>query len=176
MIRYIALLRGINVSGQKLIKMEDLRTHFKMPGFKNIVTYIQSGNVLFDTPESDPELLRRKIEKRILQKTGFEVITIVRTASEIELAIKNNPFGNLSNAEPRQLYVSFLSDIPDKKLCGLFENFSNDAEAAKVVNREVYLSTGGYADTRFSNNFVEKKLGVAATTRNWATVNKLLEL
>jgi uncharacterized protein (DUF1697 family) len=176
MIRYIAFLRGINVSGKKLIKMEDLREHFKMPGFKNIVTYIQSGNVLFDTAETDEGLLRKKIEKRILQKTGFEVTTILRTLDEIGATIKKNPFGTINNDDPKKLYVTFLAGLPEKKLCTVLENFSNDGETLKVINRETYLLTGGYADTRFSNTFVEKKLGMAATTRNWATVNKVLEL
>jgi uncharacterized protein (DUF1697 family) len=176
MVRYIALLRGINVSGRKLIKMEDLREHFKMPGFKNIVTYIQSGNVLFDTSESDEALLRKKIEQRLLKKTGFEVTVILRKLEEIGSAVKCNPFLNTGDDDARKLYVSFLEGLPDKKLCGTLENLSTDAESVKVLNREVYLITRGYGDSLFSNNFVEKKLGLAATTRNWATVNKVLEL
>ncbi len=175
MARHIALLRGINVSGKRLVKMEDLREHFKMPGFKNVVTYIQSGNVVFDAADQDEATLRKKIEKRLLQKTGFEITTILRTIDEVKTAVEQNPFAP-GGDDARKVYITFLEALPPAELARTLEGFSGDNEIARVVNREVYLATAGYADTRFSNTFVEKKLKLAGTTRNWATVNKLLEL
>src|ERR1035437_5125901 len=93
--RYIAFLRGINVSGRKLIKMDALKQHFELPGFKNIVTYIQSGNVLFDTQETEEAKLRTKIEKQLALKLGYEVPAILRSTADIKSAINNNPFRDL---------------------------------------------------------------------------------
>ncbi len=176
MTRYVALLRGINVSGQKLIKMEELRKHFELPGFSNIVTYIQSGNVLFDTKEKKQDLIRKQIEDQLIVKLGYAVPVIVRSLKEIGEAIANNPFDTPVSGGKARLYVSFLSGLPDEDLIKLIEAFSYEAEKIKVVNREAYLLTESYGSTKFPNTFIEKKLGVQSTVRNWNTVNKLTEL
>jgi len=176
MTRYVALLRGINVSGQKLIKMEELRKHFELPGFSNIVTYIQSGNVLFDTKEKKQDLIRKQIEDQLIVKLGYAVPVIVRSIEEIGEAIANNPFDTPVGAGKARLYVSFLSGYPNEQLIELIESFSYEMEKVKVVNREVYLLTESYGSTKFPNTFIEKKLGVQSTVRNWNTVNKLTEL
>ena len=174
--RYIAFLRGINVSGQKLIKMEALKQHFEMPGFKNIVTYIQSGNVLFDTKETDETKLHKKIEKQLALKLGYEVPAIIRSTDGIKIAINNNPFGELSADDPRRLYVTFLSDAPPVSLHKALDAYKSEQEEVQVVNRELYIVTGGIGNSKLTLTVIEKKLGVTATTRNWATVNKMLEL
>lgn len=176
MARYIALLRGINVSGQKLIKMEELRKHFEIPGFRNIVTYIQSGNVLFDTEDKKQELIRKKIEDQLIVKLGYAVPAIVRSLADIKSVIKSNPFDEPKAGEKVKLYVSFLSGIPAPGLNEALEAFSNESEQVKVINREVYLLSESYGTSRFPNTFIEKKLGVQSTVRNWNTVNKILEL
>ncbi len=176
MTRYVALLRGINVSGQKLIKMEELRRHLELPGFSNIVTYIQSGNVLFDTKEKKQDLIRKQIEDQLIVKLGYAVPVIVRSLKEIGEAIANNPFDTPVSGGKARLYVSFLSGLPDEELIKLIEAFSYEAEKIKVVNREAYLLTESYGSTKFPNTFIEKKLGVQSTVRNWNTVNKLTEL
>jgi uncharacterized protein (DUF1697 family) len=175
MTRYVAFLRGINVSGQKLIKMEALRQFFEMPGFKNITTYIQSGNVLFDSKETDGEKLRVKIEKQLLGQLGYEVPTIVRSLDEIRTIIKKNPFPASLDGS-KKLYVHFLSDEPVKALHALLQPYKAPEEELRIIGREAYLVTPGYGNSKLSNALVEKKLGVTATTRNWATVNKVLEL
>jgi len=174
--RYVAFLRGINVSGQKLIKMEELRKHFELPGFKNIATYIQSGNVLFDTKETDKQLLRAKIEKRLQQKLGYAPPTILRSLPEIKSVIENNPYHTRKPGDERKLYVGFLSGIPDAALHTALDEYANDLEEARVVNSEVYLLLASAAKTRLSNSFIEKKLKVGATMRNWTTVNKVITL
>ena len=174
--RYIAFLRGINVSGQKLIKMDALKQHFDMPGFKNITTYIQSGNVLFDTQETDDTLLREKVEKQLLEKLGYEVPVIVRSLNDIKNVIANNPYGEPKTGDTRKLYITFLSGIPPGSLHSALDAYKNEPEELKIINREVYLLLASYGTTKLTNALIEKKLGVAATTRNWATVNKILEL
>jgi len=176
MSRYVAFLRGINVSGQKLIKMEELRKHFEMPGFKNITSYIQSGNVLFDTKETDEAKLRSKIEKQLAAKLGYQVSTIVRSTTNIETIIKNNPFTFIEKSDIRKVYIALLSDSPPASLHKTLDAYKKDGEEFMILEREIYLLLGSAADTKLSNALIEKKLGVVSTTRNLATMNKVLEL
>lgn len=174
--RYVAFLRGINVSGQKLIKMEELRAHFVMPGVKNISTYIQSGNVLFDATETDEAKLRTKIEKQLLKQLGYAVTCVLRTIDELEQIVANYPYEIPAKDGKHKLYVTMLADKPAKDAATILAAFDNADEQLRIVNRDVYLLTPSYGDTKLSNNFIEKKLGIAATTRNWATINKLLTM
>ena len=176
MSRYAAFLRGINVSGHKLIKMEELRRHFEMPGFKNITSYIQSGNILFDTKETDEVKLRSKIEKLLAAKLGYHVPTIIRSTHNIETIIKNNPFHNIGKGDVRKVYITLLSDAPPVSLHKTMDAYRADGEEFHILDKEVYLLLGSAANTKLSNALIEKKLGVTATTRNLATMNKVLEL
>ena len=176
MSRYVAFLKGINVSGQKLIKMEELRKHFDIPGFKNVVTYIQSGNVLFDAKETDTAKLRAKIEKMLAAKLGYEVSVIVRSIDEIKQTIKRNPYPNAETESERKLYITLLSDIPDKAMHASLDKYKAESEEFSIIEREVYLLLASYGNTKLSNALIEKKLAVTGTTRNWATLNKILEL
>ena len=175
MTRYLAFLRAVNVGG-RMVKMEALKTMLAMPGIKNISTYIQSGNVAFDSAETDKEKLIAKIEARLLKELGWEVKTLLRTKPELESVIKGNPFKKLP--EEMALHVSFLSAAPDAELVKQLMQLQTDAEQFSVWGTEAYIMVkkGAYGETKFSNTFLEKKLKVAATTRNWATVNKMLEL
>ncbi len=174
--RYIAFLRGINVSGQKLIKMDALKQHFELPGFKNITTYIQSGNVLFDARGADEEQLRIKIEKQLAAKLGYEVPAIIRSIDDIRKAIVNNPFPHLAEDKGRKLYVTFLSSAPPLSVHTSLDSYKNADEELKVVDRELYIVSGGIGNSKLSLSLIEKKLGVAGTMRNWATVNKITEM
>jgi uncharacterized protein (DUF1697 family) len=174
--RYIAFLRGINVSGQKLIKMDALKQHFELPGFKNIATYIQSGNVLFDARETEEEQLRKKIEKQLAVKLGYEVPTIIRSIDDIRKAIGNNPFADITEDKGRKLYITFLSSAPSSSVHTSLDSYANADEVVKVIGRELYIVSGGIGNSKLSLSLIEKKLGVAGTMRNWATVNKITEL
>jgi uncharacterized protein (DUF1697 family) len=174
--RYVAFLRGINVSGQKLIKMEALRQHFEMPGIKNVVTYIQSGNVLFDSNETDEQKLRNKIEKQLNKQLGYDVPTIVRSITDIQRVIKSNPFKDSMDEAGKKLYVHFLSEEPESHLHALLDAYKSKDEEIRILKREAYLLTAGYGTTRLNNSLMEKKLGVTSTARNWATVNKITQL
>jgi len=176
MIRYIAFLRGINVAGHNPVKMEDLRSYFSMPGIENVATYIQSGNVLFDSDETNEKLLVKTIETQLRKQLGYDVPVILRMIHDVKKVIKNNPFDTIKTEDKGKLYVTFLSDIPSYDVRGSLGVYSNDAEYARVVNREVYVFSPNYGKTCFSNTFIEKKLGLSATTRNWATVNKIIDL
>ena len=156
--------------------MEELRAHFEIPGFKNIVTYIQSGNVLFDTKETDESKLRNKIEKQLTLKLGYDVPAIIRSINDIGNTIKNNPFPKPIADDKRKLYVTLLSGTPEASLHKTLDAYRNEGEEFRILDRQVYLMLPGYGTTRLSNALIEKKLGHIATTRNWATLNKILEL
>lgn len=174
--RYIALLRGINVAGQKLIKMDALKLHFEMPGFSNIVTYIQSGNVLFDSKETDTSKLCKKVEKQLAAKLGYDVPVVIRSLGEIQTAIKNNPFTKLKESDTRKLYIVYLSDAPSAAALEFLKPYTSDTEELKLIDRELYIVTEGIGNSKLTLNIIEKKLGVTGTMRNLATSNKILTL
>jgi uncharacterized protein (DUF1697 family) len=177
MIRYVAFLRAINVAGQKLIKMEELRRIFTSMGLRNVRTYIQSGNVIFDHASANSNGLRKKIEKTLLGILGYEVTVILRPLAEIEAMVKRNPFRKVPAGSEVGLFVVFLSDDPKTKptlpLVSITENvemFEVKDRAAFVVSRRKKNGFFG-----FPNKFVEKELGVSATTRNVTTVRKIVD-
>lgn len=171
---YIAILRGINVSGAKPIKMEELRLTFQKPGFENITTYIQSGNVVFSTTATSQ--LAAKIAESIKTDFGFEVPVIVLSCEELKTIIGNNPL-NDGTKDTAFLHVTFLAENP-----AAF-NLS-DIEAKKQGNEEIIISgkvvylycPHGYGKTKLTNTFLESKLKVTATTRNWKTCGELLRI
>lgn len=178
MIRYVAFLRAINVAGQKLIKMEELARIFTTTGLKNARTYIQSGNVIFDSASANAAGLRKKIENALRNSLGYEVTVMVRPLTEIEEIVKHNPFKKIKTDAEVMLSVVFLSDEPQHKpklpLLSTTENlevFEVKDRAAFIVSRR--KKNGWFG---FPNKFVEKELGVLGTTRNWSTVNKIVDL
>ena len=174
---YIAILRGINVSGQKKIKMADLKAHLEELNFKNVQTYIQSGNVIFEHETTSPEDLENEIVKKIYEKYGFQVPTIIKIPSELKYVINNNPFRDDPNKETNRLYVTFLSDVPSSINLEKLETIDYSPEEYILDGKNIYFySPNGYGNAKMNNNFFENKLKVAATTRNWNTVNKLIEI
>ncbi len=176
--RYVSLLRGINVSGQKNVKMEDLRSLYESLGLKNVVTYVQSGNVMFESPNTKKTTLKEKIEKNIEARYHFYVPVEIRTDREVENILHNCPFGHIDiDKEGTTFLVTFLSSIPAAKLVLGIQSFLQPPEKLAVHGREVYLHCpNGYGKSKLTNNFLEQKLKVKATTRNWKTVSKLYEL
>ncbi len=176
-IPYIAILRGINVSGKNVIRMDHLRSLFVSLGFRNVSTYIQSGNVLFLAASADEQQLTETIYQAIRNEFGFDVPVIIRNQPELMTIINGNPFLAEKNIPHDKLHVTFLSGIPaEEALKSLVAPASGDDQYI-VHGREIYLyCPGGYGNTKLSNTFFEKKLKVTATTRNWNTVNKLADL
>ena len=176
MTTYVAILRGINVSGHKVIKMESLRAAFEEMGFAHVKTYVQSGNVIFETNEP-PASLAAKIERKILDEFGFDVPVLTKSSKEMIEIVKRNPFLKDGSIDQSKLHVTFLSDDPPRNALELLTPLAAGAEQARIVGRAVYLyCPNGYGNTRLTNTVIEKKLSCRATTRNWATTNKLLEM
>ena len=176
--KYISVLRGINVSGQKKIKMSDLKSLYELLDFQNVVTYIQSGNVIFDTSVENTDDLKITIEKAIEEKYKFHVPVEIRTNHEIENIISNCPFGSVSLEEDgTKVLVTFLSSEPQEALASEIQKYVVAPEKLFIRGKVVYLyCPNGYGNSKLSNNFLEKKLKVEATTRNWKSVHKLHEL
>lgn len=175
---YISMLRGINVSGQKKILMPELKALYEGFGFSKVITYIQSGNVIFSTEHNASTLaLSTLIEKAILQKYRFNVPVIIRTIDEMQAVINANPFTKEAGQMTEKLYVTFLDDEPALNAFDKINPFDFLPDKFKFYNREIYLDcAAGYGATKLSNSFFENKLKLKATTRNWNTVKKLLEL
>ena len=174
--KYAAFLRGINVGGKNKIKMETLREICAALGFKAVKTYINSGNIIFETVKSDDKKLAAKIEKAIEKEFGLNIKTMVRSLAEIEAIVENNPFdGQFEN--DRDLHVFFLEeDLPEENRELLLSN-NSETEMFAVRNREIYcLLRVSVLDSLMGKDYIGKKLKVSATARNWRTVNKILEL
>ncbi|MEQ8337240.1 MAG: DUF1697 domain-containing protein [Cyclobacteriaceae bacterium] len=176
MSKYIAMLRGINVSGQKLIKMADLRESMAQLGLEDVVTYVQSGNILFHAHATDLKLLAQKIEGQIKKDFTFDVPCIVRTADYFKKLLTNNDFLQQGKEEKR-CYVTFLEEEPNPMLVQKIDPDQYAPEVMIIKGDLVYFySPDGYGKAKMNNNFFEQKLKVKATTRNWNSVNKLYEL
>ena len=175
--RYVALLRGINVSGQKIIKMEELKELFVQPGISDVSTYIQSGNVLFRSALADEIRLRNKIEAHLEKQLGYQVSVILRNHEQIKSAIASNPYPaeKLATGDELKVSLTFLQEAPQPHLIPTLPTQSGNDEL-QVVGRDVYILYVAYGNSKLTNALIEKKLGVRATTRNWATVNKIDEL
>ncbi|MBY0426668.1 MAG: DUF1697 domain-containing protein [Cytophagales bacterium] len=175
---YIAILRGINVSGQKKILMSDLKDLFTSLGIEKVETYIQSGNVVFSMPEKvDCQEFSQRIEAAIFDKYQFQVPVIMRSKEEWDNAITNNPLRAKEGIDIEKLHITFLSDLPDPNRLELISPYQYLPDEFCILGKEVYLYCPvDYGHSKLSNNFFESKLKVKATTRNWKTVLKLQEI
>jgi uncharacterized protein (DUF1697 family) len=174
---YLALLRGINVSGHKMIKMEALKKALEAIGFSNVVTYIQSGNVFVDSEEESAAKVGFQIKQEIFKSFGHDVPVIMVTKEELQACLDRNNFLNDTDVDLKKLYVSFISsELPDNMITQLNLNFIKPDKIQLDGNR-IYLKYDvSPAKTRLDNKWIEKSMNVVSTTRNWNTVNKLLEL
>ncbi len=172
----IALLRGINVGGKNKLSMKELATLFVDAGCEEVRTYIQSGNVVFRTGSADAGEISSIISASILDRFGYRVPVIVRTAGELEGIAQGNPFVK-AGAETDKLHVMFLAELPDSASVEALEPARSPGDEFTVVGREVYLHCpNGVARSKLTNSYFDSKLSTTSTSRNWRTVGKLLEL
>ncbi len=174
---YISMLRGINVAGQKKIKMEDLRALYVSLGFTNVQSYVQSGNVIFDSDEADVAALAPRIEAGIERTFGYSVAVFIRDGDDFRRIIDGNPFVARENVDLKRLYVTFLyQPVAEGALNALAVPASCADEFAAAGNAVYLFCPDGYGTSKLSNTFFERKLAVPATTRNWNSVNALYEM
>jgi uncharacterized protein (DUF1697 family) len=173
--KYAAFLRGINVGGRTSIKMENLRACFAALGFEQVKTYIQSGNVVFETGKTDDEKLAAKIEAAV-EEEFFKTPVMVRSFDELREIVASNPFAG-EEFEDKLFHVVFLREkLPDEKAARLLSN-NRPEETFAVRGREVYcLLKRGVADSLLGKKYIDSKLKMPATARNWRTLNRILEL
>ena len=174
--KYAAFLRGINVGGKNKIQMKALRELLSNEcGFENVKTYINSGNVIFETSREVNERLAEKIERAIEKEFALKIKVMARSIAEIEEIVGNNPFDGQFENE-KDLHVLFLEkELPEDKRAALLAKNSEN-EKFHVRNREIYcLLRAGVSDSLLGKDYIGKKLKVTATARNWRTVNKVLE-
>jgi uncharacterized protein (DUF1697 family) len=178
MTTYISFLRGINVGGAKKILMSDLRNIYEGLGFKKVTTYIQSGNVIFQAEDQlYDEEAAEMIGKALFRINGYEVPVLVRTAEKMQKTLINNPFIRDSTLDPEKMHVTFLAEMPQEKQLEKIRNYDYSPERFEIVGKDVFLyCPNGYGTSRLSNGFFENKLKVSSTTRNWRTVNTLVEI
>jgi uncharacterized protein (DUF1697 family) len=177
MTTHLALLRGINVSGHNMIKMDALKTTLEAIGFQNVQTYIQSGNVFVDTDEENPAKVGFQIKQEIFKVFGHEVPIVVIGKSDLENCFKNNIFLKEKDCDIKKLYVAFVS-------IALRSDCINDLKMSQVKPDEAHIDESriyikysvGAGKTRFDQKYIEKKLNVTATIRNWNTVTQLLKI
>ncbi|PRX56477.1 DUF1697 domain-containing protein [Flagellimonas meridianipacifica] len=173
--KHIALLRGINVGGHKKIKMAELREVLSCNGFQEVQTYIQSGNIIFQTKSQTSLELAKKIKQLIEDKFGFQVPVLVITAGELRNLLDNNPFAE--KPEKNLMFFTLLKTTPDSEKVSDFKKYQFENENFHFTENCVYLSfSDNYRNSKLNNNFIENKLGVEATTRNLKTMEKLQEL
>ena len=171
---YVALLRGVNVGGRNQVKMTALRDLFVDLGHTDAATFIQSGNVVFKSPDRSTSGLASAIEARIARDLGLAVRVLLRTKAELGKVIAGNPF---PKADLTKVHVTFLAGKPEAALVRAVADHESPPDEFRVIGREVYVHCpAGYGKTKLNNAFWDRRLKTVSTARNWNSVTKLFEL
>lgn len=171
---YVAFLRGINVGGHKKVPMTELKILLNKIGLKNVNTYIQSGNVIFQSEIVDVKSLENSIHEAVLNHFSFEVSVMVRNRKELKAIFDSCPF---SEEKKVNSYFTMLSSIPDEDLVNKAKEKTYENEEYAIINDTIYFYCAkGYGKAKFSLNYFERNLRVTATARNYKTMVKLLSL
>ncbi|HKF37003.1 MAG TPA: DUF1697 domain-containing protein [Ktedonobacteraceae bacterium] len=177
MTAFVSLFRGINVGGHHHIRMDDLKEMHEALGFKDAFPYIQSGNVVFTSDDADAARLRGRIEDGFEKKFGFHVEVIVRTSAELREIIEQNPFQSHQSIESKWVVVMFLAARPDATAQEDLLKTYTGPEELFITGKEVYIYyPNGIGRSKLSNSFIEKKLKIVGTARNWNTILQLQKL
>jgi uncharacterized protein (DUF1697 family) len=173
--RYVALLRAINLGAKRKVPMADLRAVLSDLGYENVRTYVQSGNAVFDAP-GKPAALVKVLEPRLEEAFGFAIPVIVRTRDELAAIVAHDPLAAVAT-EPKRYQVLFLAGKLDRSRVADLDPDDFAPETFAVDDRELYVwSPEGVQNSPLLKALSDKRIGVAATSRNWRTVTKLLEL
>jgi uncharacterized protein (DUF1697 family) len=174
---YIAFLRGINVSGKKKIPMAELRELCESVKLKDVKTYIQSGNIIFKSDSTNSTELENLIEKAILNNYGFEVPVLIKTVEQLSKIISINPYNLEADILENKIYFVLLNSEPQIKYLESFKNEEFKNEEFFYYENCIYLKCNmGYGKAKLNNNLIERKLRLMATTRNYRTMNTLIDL
>ncbi|RKE98427.1 DUF1697 domain-containing protein [Ichthyenterobacterium magnum] len=171
---YIVLLKGINVGGHKKVPMADLRNLLTASGFEDVKTYIQSGNIILKSAETNLQNLEHKIQKAIIEKFGFEVSVLVRIRQDLQRIFNDCPF---SEEKKVKSYFTMLHTTPDSELVKAASEKIYKGEEYFIINDCIYFyCEKGYGKAKFNMSFFERKLKTIGTARNYNTMVKLLSM
>ena len=174
---YIAMLRGINVGPHKRMKMEKLRASCQALGMKRVVTYIQSGNLVFQAARSSPQSLAKRLEAQIVKDFGFAAEVFTRTADEMKCAVEENPLTKESGLDSSKLHVLFLAEIPQASAVKKLESLTIAPDKVQHRGKEVYFYfPNGVSGSSIWKHTLDRVLGISGTIRNWKTVTTLNEM
>ncbi|KAB2917657.1 MAG: DUF1697 domain-containing protein [Bacteroidetes bacterium] len=175
--KYIAILRGVNVSGHNIMPMKELKAAMEKAGFSNVATYIQSGNVVFEHSGTSENEQAAKLTALIKSTFGYDVPVLVRTVDYMKQVHESNPFFKREDVDTEKLHITFLGDEPLAQNIATANTYSYLPDEFIIEGKAVYVyCPNGYGNTKLTNTFFEGKLKVAATTRNLKTVVKLIEM
>lgn len=175
MTTYLALLRGINLGARNKISMPELRSLFEELGHQDVVTYVQSGNIVFQSRSPRAEIAPA-IESAISETFGLSVPVVLRTSNELKRIAVRNPFIT-DDAVGTSLHVMFLAEKPAQRVVDSLDHDRSPPDEFEVLGREIYLHyPNGAGRSKLTIDYFERKLGTTATARNWNTVTKVLEL
>ena len=171
---HIAMLRGVNVGGHNRIKMDQLRDSLTGVGLKQVTTYIQSGNIVFESGRLKTSNLADTIEKKVLKDFGIAALVVVRSAKEMEAVVAFNPVMADEHLDPSKLHVIFLAEPPTAAAALELKSLTSKPDLSQLAGREIYLYLpNGMSASSLWNNPVERRLLKRATTRNWKTVTTI---
>jgi len=174
---YISILRGINITGYRIIKMEALRAMYAEMGFVGVQSYIQSGNVIFQSNATTTTELESRITGKIRERFGFEVPVIVLEPGELREIIASSPFHGDPSKDLSKIYLTFLSTIPESARYDTIGERLQLEERCHLIGKTIFhYCPAGYGTTKLSTNFLESRLKVTATSRNWKTTLNLLQM
>ena len=172
--KYIALLKGINVGGHKKVPMAELRALLSKVGLSNVQTYIQTGNVFFETKESSSSNIEKTIRQAIHSHFGFEVLVMVKTRHDLQRIFNDYPF---TNEKKEASYFMMLHNVPSEEMIVEASKKVYEFDQYVIKNDCIYLFCDkGMGKSKFNTNFFENKLNTFATARNYKTMLKLLSL
>lgn len=172
---YISLLRSINVAGKNRVKMSALQALYHDLGFERVQYYLQSGNLVFFSEEKDSRILENRLRERLEQDLGLSVPVLVLDKTSLDIIVAQHPWVGDSRKDPAYFHISFLSHPPGEFDLEQISARARDGEELVIQSRAVYLYCPlGYGTSAFSNAFLEARLGVTATTRNWKTTQALV--
>ena len=177
MAAFLALFRGINVGGNQIVKMSELKAVHEALSLRDVATYIQSGNVVFTSDDMDEPHLAQRIEANFAEKFGFRADVVVRSAAAMRDIIARNPFQDQAAKDPKRIAVMFLRDCPT-------EQAQADLLTSYVGPEEIHISGSemftyypdGMGRTKLTMPLIVKKLQTTGTARNWNTMMRLMDL
>lgn len=171
---YVALLRGINVGGNRRIKMDPLKSVFRTIGLTDPVALLQSGNIMFASDEGDIQALTKEIENAVELAFGFRVDVVIRTGREMAELLDSHPFTETQLEDPRMAHVMFFKDHPDPDRYGDLRAAHEGPEEIRLIGHELFIHyPDGSGRSRLTGSAIEKFLGAKGTARNWNTILKI---